>query len=477
MTFSAVPSPWRRHAASSLALGLTLASLGALLGCSPGDAPGGRAASGTTSRPDTPTSTTSPRGWIDGKPDFSSGSGVVVDGAVMADGEATFGASAAPSPSTRAGDAPEESRPDQGPLRAGAVDDNADYAGFLAYLDRLTVDGIAARPWDPAGRIVVRVVDDAGRGAAGRTVAVRAPEGSVASLRTTADGTIRFLPAVYGRPAASYSFEVDGHTVSGAAGESLTITVDRASSTSMQASPQQPSPLPVDVLFLLDATGSMGDEIDQLTANIATVAGNVQAMAPDADLRFGMTLYRDDQDSFVTATYDFTDDVAAFGRALDEVIADGGGDYPEALDEGLAAALAEPSWRPTGEALQLIFVVGDAPPQVGRDVAVPYTASLQTAMARGVKVFPIASSGTDDVAELVFRQLAQATGARFVFLAYGADGAALGGDTDIESSDYEELSLDQLVTRLIGEEIGARTGQQLTVPTTVPTATTRPPGQ
>ena len=88
-----------------------------------------------------------------------------------------------------------------------------------------------------------------------------------------------------------------------------------------------------------------------------------------------MTLYRDEGDTFVTATYDLTDDVEAFRSALAQVQADGGGDYPEALDEGLADALAEPSWRDPAETVQLVFLVADAPPQVGRQVERAYPAS------------------------------------------------------------------------------------------------------
>ena len=64
----------------------------------------------------------------------------------------------------------------------------------------------------------------------------------------------------------------------------------------------------------------------------------------------------------------------------------------------------------------------------------------------------------------MFRQLAQATGARFVFLSYGAGGAATGGSTDIDRTDYEELSLDDLVVRLVTEELAALTGDETQVP-------------
>lgn len=82
------------------------------------------------------------------------------------------------------------------------------------------------------------------------------------------------------------------------------------------------------MLFLLDVTGSMGDEITQLTATIAGVAAQLDALPQQPDIRFGMTLFRDEGDAFVTATYDFTDDVGTFQDALDEVRADGGGDTP-----------------------------------------------------------------------------------------------------------------------------------------------------
>jgi hypothetical protein len=91
-------------------------------------------------------------------------------------------------------------------------------------------------------------------------------------------------------------------------------------------------------------------------------------------------------------------------------------------------------------------------------------------------VVPIASSNSDDQAEAVFRQIAQFTGARFVFLSYGAQGAALGTSTDIATSDYEELPLNDLIVRLTAEELGARLGWSVDV-TDSTTTTTRPSGQ
>jgi hypothetical protein len=263
-------------------------------------------------------------------------------------------------------------------------------------------------------------------------------------------------------------------------GESVAASPDGSVSITVARPGGADGPVAVDVLFLLDATGSMGDEIDQLKTSIDSVAAQVAQLQSQPDVRFGMTLYRDLGDQFVTSTFDFTGDVAEFRAALAEVVADGGDDYPEAVDEGLAEALAAPSWRDPASTIQLVFLVADAPPQVRRQVATPYPKSIADAIGRGIKIFPVASSESDDQAEAVFRELAQATGSRFVFLTYGAGGAATGGSSDITRTDYEELALDQLVVRLITEELAALTGDTVEVPppttiTTIPT--TNPEGQ
>lgn len=232
----------------------------------------------------------------------------------------------------------------------------------------------------------------------------------------------------------------------------------------------------VDVLFLLDTTGSMSDEIDRLKATIRSVSERLDELPSRPDLRIAMTVYRDEGDAYLTRTFDFTGDVGSFQGALAAVQAGGGGDEPEAVDEALADALAKPAWRP--DALGLVFLVADAGPHIDRQVPVPYTDSIRTAVAGGIKIFPVASSNSGDTAEFAFRQLAEATGARFVFLSYGAAGAALGRGTNIDSTDYEELALDDLVVRLIAEELAARIGSsppQLPPPSS--TTTTRPGGQ
>jgi hypothetical protein len=410
-------------------------------------------------------------GWLGGEPEWTAG----YEGGAVADAAGSGGADDAPSTLGEERDdiAPGEPYPgpDTSPLRAGSVDDNADFERFIAYLDRIAGLGIPLRELDPRGRIVIEVTGADGLPVAGAEVVVNVDGGEIARLRTTADGTARFHPAFYGRAGVeSFTLAAVGQEITVAPGASVQLTAGEDGGA--------PDPLAVDILFLLDATGSMGDEIDRLKASIDSVAARIAAFEPSPDLRVAMTLYRDEGDAFVTATFDFTADVDAFRAELAKVVAEGGGDFPEAVDEGLAEALSAPAWRDPATTLQFVFLVADAPPQIGRQVEVGYPDSVRDAVSRGVKLFPIASSDSDDQAEAVFRQLAQATGARFVFLSYGAGGAATGGSTDIASTDYEELALDDLVVRLVGEDLAALTGREFVAPQVGgTTTTTRPQGQ
>lgn len=458
-------SSWRQRIMVGALTGLVLAACGADGDTSPG-----------TSSPPTPASTSiappttvaPDGGWIGREPAWASGesstrspAGAALDLEAPAEAASDVAGTFAPD----VPDAP------MGPLRAGSVDDNDDFDRFLAYLDRIRSAGIPLRTFDPSGRVVVRVVGSSGLPVAGAEVTVTAAGAEVARLRTTADGSTRFHPLAHGVDAAidELGFTAGDASATAVPGGTVALTVSDPGGVE--------PPAALDVLFLLDATGSMGDEIGQLKVSIDSIAERVDQLEAAPDVRFAMTLYRDLGDAFVTATHDFTSDVDAFRAALADVQADGGGDYPEALDEGLAEALALPAWRDPATTVQLVFLVADAPPQIGRQVEVPYPDSIREAIARGVKIFPVASSESDDQAEAVFRQLAQATGARFVFLAYGAAGAATGASTDIDRTDYEELALDDLIVRLIAEELAALNGDPSQVPPPTPTTTTNPPGQ
>ena len=207
----------------------------------------------------------------------------------------------------------------------------------------------------------------------------------------------------------------------------------------------------MDVLFLLDTTGSMSDEIGRIKATLTSIARRVSGLRSGPDLRMGMVVYRDRGDAYVTKVYDFDSDPARFSRTVREVRAAGGDDYPESLNEALHRAIREPQWREG--ALRLIFLVADAPPHLDYAQDYDYAEEMGHARDLGMKIFAVASSGLDVQGEYIFRQLAQQTMGRFIFLLCesGPQGE-LDTPHDV-GDDFTVEGLDRLIVRLITEEL------------------------
>ncbi|CAN5925555.1 hypothetical protein BH11MYX4_BH11MYX4_20570 [soil metagenome] len=169
----------------------------------------------------------------------------------------------------------------------------------------------------------------------------------------------------------------------------------------------------LDITLLLDTTSSMGDELRYLQNEFQAIADTVKAKFPQVTPRFGLVLYRDHNDDYVTLPFPFTSDVAQFRQNLGNQAAGGGGDLPEAVPEGLEAGVGL-GWRTTNDVARVMFWVADAPQHDGLEQKVR-NATLG-ALQKGIKIYPVASSGVDASAELTMRAAAQITGGRYVFL-------------------------------------------------------------
>lgn len=119
----------------------------------------------------------------------------------------------------------------------------------------------------------------------------------------------------------------------------------------------------LDVVFCIDATGSMGWVIEEVKNRINDMAQIVRSLVPIA--RFGVVAYRDyDDPEFVTRVRPLTYSTNKVYRFLATLEAEGGGDWFEAVDAGLKDAIEQSGWR-LG-ARKLIIVVGDAPLRDGQ---------------------------------------------------------------------------------------------------------------
>ncbi len=342
-------------------------------------------------------------------------------------------------------------------VTAGVTDDNAEWTDYLDYLSRNR--RVYANQRDVSERYIIQVVDESGLTVHDATVEIYSGEGLLFSGRTDAGGQVLFHPlALENRWQAQRTSDYRVVATKGYVARSETFTRYNADQwTVTLGEVARPAYAQLDLLFLIDATGSMGDEIDKLKATMADIADQIATLPEQPDVRYGLVAYRDRGDAFVVRSYDFTPNLDAFQRTLAALRADGGGDEPEALNEALHRSLNELSWR-GDDTVRLAILVADAPPHLDyRWEDFSYDSDMIEAVRMGIKIFPVGASNLNSQGEYIFRQLAQFTGGKFVFLTY-ADGSdpssGPGSETDHDVDNYSVDTLDRLVVRLVRDELG-----------------------
>ncbi|HEU4406734.1 MAG TPA: vWA domain-containing protein [Polyangiaceae bacterium] len=207
----------------------------------------------------------------------------------------------------------------------------------------------------------------------------------------------------------------------------------------------------LDVQLVLDTTGSMGDELAYLQGEFDAIAARLGKKFPNVKPRWSLVVYRDRGDQYVTRPFDFTTDVAKFRQALREQSADGGGDTPEAVVEGLGAGLRQ-GWRGGANVAKVAFWVADAPTHPGEGRAL--AGLIREARQKGVHLYPVASSDTDEVAEYQMRSAAQMTGGRYLFLTN--DSGIGNGHAEPHIPCYHATRLDHAIVRMLSIELSGR---------------------
>ena len=147
----------------------------------------------------------------------------------------------------------------------------------------------------------------------------------------------------------------------------------------------------VDVIFAIDTTGSMKDDVQKLRED--WIPRLIASLKDYGNLRIGLLLYRDYGDTYrlmglPVKRFEFTDKIEVFTKNLNNFVIYGneGGDIPEAVYEALYASLAFYKWRI--DATRKIILIGDAEPHPSPRGTGKYTKELvaQTAKAKGVVI-------------------------------------------------------------------------------------------
>ncbi len=113
-----------------------------------------------------------------------------------------------------------------------------------------------------------------------------------------------------------------------------------------------------DIVFLIDNTGSMGDDISAVKSGVSKIISSLPS-----DSRLGMATYNDHNTVF--DWYDYIDLTNGFDRVinfLNSIFVYGGGDIPESVYEGIYETASKMTWKGSK---RIIIVIGDAPPLEG----------------------------------------------------------------------------------------------------------------
>jgi hypothetical protein len=201
-----------------------------------------------------------------------------------------------------------------------------------------------------------------------------------------------------------------------------------------------------DILFVVDATGSMGDEIEYLKSELLDVVGRAEGLNSQLSLRVGSVFYRDEGDEFLTRVSPFSTILQLTHAFINNQRADGGGDYEEAVHTALSTAITQLSWSEDARA-RLIFLLLDAPPHHTNAIVNDLNESIRNTAAKGIKIIPVSASGVNKDTEFLFRFFATATNGTYVFI---TNDSGIGGE-HIEATvgDYEVELLNDLIVRLI----------------------------
>ena len=141
----------------------------------------------------------------------------------------------------------------------------------------------------------------------------------------------------------------------------------------------------VDVVFVLDTTGSMSDLIQTAKEKIWSIATTMASAQPTPEIRIGLVAYRDRGDEYVTKVVDLSADLDSVYATLMDFEADGGGDTPESVNQALYDAVHRMSWSQGEQAYQAIFLVGDAPPHMDYN-EVQYPAIVASREGKGIVI-------------------------------------------------------------------------------------------
>lgn len=204
----------------------------------------------------------------------------------------------------------------------------------------------------------------------------------------------------------------------------------------------------IDIMFTIDATGSMGDEIDYLKAELKNIISRLDKSIQKK--RVALTFYRDIGDDYVVKDFDFNPNINKVKEVLSNQFAAGGGDYQEAVEKALEVSMQK-SWNLDAKS-KLLFLLLDAPPHFTKENVEKIKEQIKIAQESGIKIIPIVASDADKDVEFLMRFFSVSTNGTYVFL---TNDSGIGNDhLEPTTKAFKVEMLNDLIVRLIEKYSG-----------------------
>lgn len=336
--------------------------------------------------------------------------------------------------------------PEAGQLTAGEWRDNDNW-GFLMNLVNSGTISFPSYGIDPRGRVAVTVKNESGEAAANVAVNLLGEDNEL------------LWSAVTDKNGRAYLFTPEGKTAAGveatnSEGKTQSAEVKANSSGGEQGGSEVSDYAEceltlggnelykkTEIMFIVDTTGSMSDEMLFLQSEFSAIAKEVGT----EDTYYSANFYRDEGDDYVTKLNDFTNDVSTVQSQINAESADGGGDFPEAVGKIMNETLSNGKW--SDDSVKIAFMIFDAPPH--EEDSDEVAQAVKDAAKKGIRLVPIVSSNTERDTELFARGAAICTGGSYVFL---TDDSGI-GDSHLEPiiGDYKVEKLHDIIVRIIGD--------------------------
>jgi len=267
------------------------------------------------------------------------------------------------------------------------------------------------------------------------------------AAKTDNKGSAELWPSLYGNDSTGIDAGNLGLIVNGEAirGEVL-LYEDGVNEIIIDSRPSDVNQ--VELSFIVDATGSMSDELEFLKRDLRDVIQKVEDTTANLNILTSTVFYRDVNDDYIVRQSEFTNDIDETLLFIQDQAASGGGDFPEAVHTALSTCVNNLQWSANAKT-RLAFLLLDAPPHYTDEIKADLHATVQEAAAKGIKIIPITASGIDKETEFLMRFFAMATNGTYTFI---TNDSGI-GNNHIEPSigDFDVEFLNALMVRLINE--------------------------